>query len=186
MPGGLQSPIFSCHKLKCFGSDVCVHLLSHLSVVWHPNSSFFFCSESEANLVEELMNNTAMCKRNLVHIRGIRYDNACWFTAKKLYKGFLSILMTRCISSHAWSHKRKKKNARGVQPLKQSLKTTPSLVQSVWSWVCQNTRLPASVNESESSTQGSEYLLRKLLKNCCSQSLHLKKRCIKETQWALR
>lgn len=100
MPGGLQSPIFSCHKLKCFGSDVSVHLLSHLAVVWHRNS-FLSVSERVANLIEELMNNTAVWKRNLVHVLGIRYDNACWFSAKKIIQRFLSILMTRSISSRA-------------------------------------------------------------------------------------
>lgn len=71
MPEGLQSPIFSCHNLKCFWSDVSVHL----SVVWHQNS-FLSVSERAANLVEELMNNTAVWKRNLVQVLGIRHNKA--------------------------------------------------------------------------------------------------------------
>lgn len=76
MSKGLQSPIFSCHNLKCFGSDVSVHLLSHLSVVWH-RDSFLSISEQAANLVKGLMNNTAVRKRNLVQVLRIRLDNAC-------------------------------------------------------------------------------------------------------------
>ena len=79
MPGGLKSPIFSCHKLKCFGSDISVQLLSHLSCL--AMEQLLSVRSIQLDL-SWLMNNTAAWKCNLFHILGIRYNSACWFTAQ--------------------------------------------------------------------------------------------------------